>query len=77
MARGVAEATEIERPKGKVRVRCLGPREQEHYFLSADPCRERICRRCRRTMQEYPAGRLGREPPMNGRRIIDREWEES
>lgn len=28
-------------------VRCLGPREPEHTFMTDDPCKHRICPRCR------------------------------
>ena len=36
---------------GTYKVRCLGPREAEHFFLSRDPSSERICRLCREKQQ--------------------------
>ena len=37
------------RPKPVPRwVRCLGPVEAEHKFLSPDPTKTRLCERCRR-----------------------------
>ena len=29
-------------------MRCLGPAEKEHYFLSRDRANERICESCRK-----------------------------
>lgn len=41
----------------RVKVRCLGPKRAEHWFLSRDPSRERICRYCRRLQDEQDCPR--------------------
>lgn len=50
----------------KVRVRCLGPspRKGEHFFLSADPTRERICRVCRLRMAKLDIGATWTKTPL-------------
>lgn len=44
-------------PAPLVSVRCLGPREREHFFLSPDPKRVRVCPACRLAQNAY-GGRL-------------------
>ena len=41
-----------------VKVRCLGPGEPEHWFLSRDKCRVRMCDRCKKKLAFIPAERF-------------------
>ena len=44
------------RTGGGTEVRCLGP-GPEHRFLSPDPCRVRVCERCRQDVYGQHLGR--------------------
>jgi len=47
----------------RYRVRCLGPKKEEHWFMSFDKCGGRVCPRCRdEQRRQMDCGKAGLRP---------------